>query len=112
LVDGRSGPLGIVLELERVHRTEGVPQLAPAALVREELDVAVGGEPGVEAALRADPERALELLPEHEVVATVALDPGIGRDLAPFADGRAGFSFLPEPGHTAPGRAARGCGQT
>jgi hypothetical protein len=69
-----------------------------------ELDVLLGGDALVPAALGTDAERLLELLAQVEVAATVALLPRVRRDLQAFAIRGARFPFLLEPGHHCHGR--------
>ena len=94
LLLGRHQALRVVLEAERVGGTEVGVQLPPGAFVGQQLDVLLGREPAVVAALRADVQRPLELLPDVDVPAGVALLPRVWRNLEALPDRRHGASAL------------------
>jgi len=101
---GRHEALGVVLELEGIGGAKLGVQLAPGALVGQQLDVLLRRDALVPPALGADAERLLELFAQVEVTATVALLPRVSRDLQAFAIRGARLSFLLEPGHHCHGR--------
>src|SRR5690606_17990884 len=116
---GRLGPcgdqaVGVVLELQRIDRGQLLEQFPPTALIGEQLDVLLGGEALVIAALGTHRQVALELLAQVDVAARRTLLPGIRRDLASFSRGSPGLSFFLEPRHYGHGTsgwaAAAGCG--
>ena len=99
LLPGGLQTVGIVLELERVGRAKPGIQLAPGSRIGQERDVIFGADAAVLAALGTDVERLLELLPDVDVPAAVALLPGVGRNLQPFTLRRPWLAFLLEPCH-------------
>jgi hypothetical protein len=95
----RRQPVGVVLELERIDGAQVPVELAPGAGVGEDLDVLLRRDPPMPPALGADVQRLLELLPQIDVPAAVALLPRVGRDLQPFALRRPWLAFLLKPCH-------------
>ena len=88
-----------MLELQGIGGAQVGEQLLPAALIGEDLDVLLGRDALVLAALGTDVEGPLELLPEVQVAAVLALLPRVRRNLEAFALRGAWLSFLLEPGH-------------
>jgi hypothetical protein len=91
-----------MLEIKGIFRPEGRPELLPGALVGQNVDVLLGRDPPMPATLGADVEGSLELLPDVDVAAIVALLPRIGGDLPSFASRGTRLTFLLEPGHYHP----------
>src|SRR5207247_11470673 len=100
LLDRRLEALLVVLKVKGIGGPESSVQLVPGAFIHEEIDVLLGRNAAMVAAIGAHVQRADEPVLDVDVPTLVAFLPGVGWNLQLYPFGRAGLALFFEPGHS------------